>query len=56
LVTPSWAVTAIEIALSPTFKGMLPEAVPDATGVPLTVIVAIDPAVAVGVTVTDVVA
>jgi hypothetical protein len=45
----------MEIVFAPTFKGRLPDAVPDATAVPLTLIVAVE-LLAVGVTVMLVVA
>jgi hypothetical protein len=43
----------MEIGLLPTINGRLADAEPDATVAPLTIIVATDPVVAVGVTVTD---
>jgi hypothetical protein len=51
-VTPFGAVTKIVMVLEPTFNDMAPEAVPDATTVPLTLIVELLPWLAVGVTVT----
>ena len=45
VVTPSWAVTMVEITLVPTFSAIGPEAVPDVTAVPFTVIVELDTAV-----------
>ena len=41
VVTPSPAITFIFSTLLPTTKGWLAEAVPDAVGVPFTVIVAV---------------
>jgi hypothetical protein len=55
VVVPSSAVTIIVIVLSPTFIDNEPDAEPDVTVVPLTVIVACDSSL-VGVTVIDVVA
>ena len=50
IVVPSCAVTTIEITLFPTLKAIGPDALPDTTAVPLTVIVELA-SVAVGVTV-----
>lgn len=52
MVTPSCAVPTIVIILVPVFKLMLPDAVPDATGAPFTVTVAVG-SIVVGVTVID---
>jgi hypothetical protein len=52
VVVPSCAVTTVVIVLAPTFKLMLPLALPDATAVPLTVTVALA-WLTVGVTVID---
>jgi hypothetical protein len=41
VVVPSWAVTTTVIVFAPTFKEMDPDADPDVTAVPLTVIVAL---------------
>jgi len=40
VVLPSWAVTTTVIVFAPTFSAMEPEALPEVTDVPLTVIVA----------------
>ena len=45
LVTPSWAVVPMVMALLPTTKGMLCDAFPDSTPAPLTVSVAVGSAV-----------
>ena len=52
VVVPLEAVTTVVIAFNPTISGMLAEAVPDATAVPLTVMVDVA-AAAVGVTVME---
>ena len=53
MALPSVAFTAMVMVLAPTLKAMAPEGLPDATVVPLTLIVAPVPG-AVGVTVMDV--
>jgi hypothetical protein len=40
VVAPSWAVTTTLMVFEPTFSEIAPEALPDVTNVPLTVIVA----------------
>ena len=52
MVVPSCAVTTVLMAFGPTFNAIGPEAVPDVTAVPLTVMVALA-LVAVGVTVIE---
>ena len=54
VVAPSWAVTVAVMVLAPTFNGIVPDAVPELTAVPLTVTVAVASAV-VGVAVIEVV-
>ena len=55
VAVPPWAVTTTLMVFAPTAKAMLPDAVPDVTIAPFTVIVASE-FCAVGVTVTDAVA
>jgi hypothetical protein len=52
VVVPSWAVTTVVIVFGPTFKKIPSDAVPDATGAPSTVTVALG-SVVVGVTITE---
>ena len=53
MVTPSCAVTTVVIVLGPVFKDIAPDAEPEVTAVPFTVIVAVASLV-VGVTVSEV--
>lgn len=41
VLVPFWAVTTVVIVFTPTFKGMPATVVPDATGTPFTIIVAV---------------
>ena len=53
VVTPSWAVIKVVIVFAPTLSAIGAEALPDVTGTPFTVMVAVA-SLAVGITCTDV--